>query len=50
MENKDKKICFVHIGMQRDGAERVIAKLANRYAEDGYKVDIIILSVEGCGF
>lgn len=50
MENKEKKICFVHIGMQRDGAERVIAKLANRYAEDGYKVDIIILLVEGCGY
>lgn len=46
----NKRICFVHIGMQRDGAERVIAKLANYYGEQGYLVDILILLVEGCGY
>lgn len=50
MKNDKKRICFVHIGMQRDGAERVIAKLANKYADDGYYVDIVVLLIDGCGY
>lgn len=48
MENK--RICFVHIGMARDGAERVIAHIANTYAERGYKVDIIVLLLNDVGY
>lgn len=36
--------------MQRDGAERVIARLANYYAEIGYHVDIIVLLVNDCEY
>lgn len=46
----ERHICFIHIGMARDGAERVIAKLANKYAEKGYKVDIIVLLLDECGY
>lgn len=45
-----EKIAFLHIGMARDGAERVIARLANKYAEKGYDVDILVLLVEDVGY
>lgn len=46
----EKHICFVHIGMARDGAERVIARLSNMYAHKGYMVDIIVLLLDECGY
>lgn len=45
-----RHICFLHVGMARDGAERVIAHIANEYAAKGYKVDIIVLLLEECGY
>lgn len=45
-----RKITFVHIGMARDGAERVIAHLANTYAEKGFFVDIIVLLHNRCEY
>lgn len=47
---KSKKVCFIHVGMARDGAERVIAHLANNYAKQGYKVDIIMLLINICEY
>lgn len=38
-----KKITFVIGGMTRGGAERVISILANEYAKNGWKVDIVML-------
>lgn len=38
-----KHISFVIGGMTRGGAERVISILANHYATDGWKVDIVML-------
>lgn len=46
----NRKITFVHIGMARDGAERVIAHLANTYAEKGFLVDIIVLLHNRCEY
>lgn len=48
--NKKKKVCFIHVGMERDGAERVIARLANNYAEQGYKVDILMILLNICEY
>lgn len=50
MKKDEKRICFLHVGMARDGAERVIAHLANNYAEQGYVVDIIVLLLDYCGY
>lgn len=48
--NEGKRICFIHIGMGRGGAERVIAHLSNNYAEQGHKVDILMLLLDDCGY
>ena len=45
-----KNICFIHVGMERDGAERVIASLANEFAKRGFCVDIIVLLKDVCGY
>lgn len=50
MKQNEKRICFLHVGMGRGGAERVISYLANYYASNGYKVDIIVLLHDYCGY
>lgn len=45
-----KSITFLHVGMARDGAERVIAHLANTYAEQGFVVYIIVMLLDICEY
>ena len=41
--NTSRRIAFIIGGMSRGGAERVISLLANRYAEKGWQVDVLLL-------